>query len=105
MVKKWECRIYFLVKILLVKLKNLHTSACLNLNYGTAKQKPKMVELIKTRDQYPHKINFGHFFHLFHSFLPPFRRGKTDFQKFCLGRWVISFCLGGDDKNQRDSFA
>ena len=34
--------LYFLVKILLVKLKNLHTSVCWNLNYGTKKQKPKM---------------------------------------------------------------
>ena len=31
----------FLVKILLVKLKHLYTSACLKLNY-CAKQKPKM---------------------------------------------------------------
>ena len=28
-----------------VKLKNLHTPACLNLHYGTAKQKPKMKRL------------------------------------------------------------
>ena len=33
---------YFLVKILLVKLKNLHTSACLKLNYCTTKHKPKL---------------------------------------------------------------
>ena len=50
---------YFLVKILLVKLKNLHTSACLKLNYCTAKHKnqnckgAKMVEFIKTCDKYP----------------------------------------------------
>ena len=31
----------FLAKRLLVKLKNLHTSVCLNLNYGTTKQKQK----------------------------------------------------------------
>ena len=30
------------VKILLVELKNLHTSAGLNLNCGTTKQKPKI---------------------------------------------------------------
>ena len=29
-------------EILLVKLKNFHISACLNLNYGTAKQKLKL---------------------------------------------------------------
>ena len=38
----YSSTLYVLVKILLVKLKNLHTSACLNLNYGTTKQKPKM---------------------------------------------------------------
>ena len=40
----YSCKLYFLVKILLVKLKNLHNSACLKLNYGTAKQKPKMLK-------------------------------------------------------------
>ena len=38
----YSCSLYFLVKIFLVKLKNLHPSACLNLNYGATKQKPKM---------------------------------------------------------------
>ena len=33
-----SCTIYFLVKILLVKLNNLNTSICLNLNDGTSKQ-------------------------------------------------------------------
>ena len=32
----------FLVKVFLIKLKNLYTSACLKLNYGTTKHKPKM---------------------------------------------------------------
>ena len=49
MVKK-KCKVfhviipahYTLVKMKEVKSKNLNTSACLNLNYGTAKQKPKM---------------------------------------------------------------
>ena len=35
------CTLYFLVKILLVKLKNLNTLACLNLSYGQTKQQPK----------------------------------------------------------------
>ena len=35
------CTFYFLVKILLVKLKNLNTLACLNLSYGQTKQQPK----------------------------------------------------------------
>ena len=34
-----SCRSYCLLKILLVKLKNLHISACLKLNYCTAKQR------------------------------------------------------------------
>ena len=36
------CTLYFLVKILLVKLKILHTSAYVNANYATKKQKPKL---------------------------------------------------------------
>ena len=52
----------FLAMILLVRLKKLHTSPCMNLDYGTAKQYPKMVRFIKTGDQYSHKFNFGHFF-------------------------------------------
>ena len=35
------CTLYFLVKIL-VKLKILHISAYVNVNYGTKKQKPKL---------------------------------------------------------------
>ena len=38
----YSFRLYFLVKMLLVKLKNLHISAYLNLSYETAKQKPNM---------------------------------------------------------------
>ena len=34
--------LYILVKMLLVKLKYLHTSACLKLNYDTTKEKPKI---------------------------------------------------------------
>ena len=50
-----------------VRLKNLHTAACVNLNYVTTKQKPKMyrwqmVEFIKTCDEYLCKFNFGHMF-------------------------------------------
>ena len=36
---------YLLVKMLLARLNNLHTSASLNLNYGTTKQKTKMWRL------------------------------------------------------------
>ena len=37
-----SCTSYFWVKILLVKLKNLHTSVCLKLHYCTTQRKPKM---------------------------------------------------------------
>ena len=50
MIKKWfknrvaqgEKLKFKNLKILLVKLKNLYTSACLKLNYCTAKHKPKL---------------------------------------------------------------
>ena len=38
---------YILVKILLAKLKELPTSACLNLNHGTAKLNPIMQRVQK----------------------------------------------------------
>ena len=38
----YSCTFYFLVKILFVKLKNLHTSACLKLNYCPTKHKPEL---------------------------------------------------------------
>ena len=41
----YSCTFYFLVKIFLVKLKNLHTSGCSKLNYCTTKHKPKMKRL------------------------------------------------------------
>ena len=34
--------LYLLVQIKEVKLKNLYTSTCLNLKYGTTEQKPEM---------------------------------------------------------------
>ena len=57
----YSCTLYFLVDILLVNLKNPYTSAYLNVNYSTEKHSSKMVEFIKTCDQYPHKFNFGQF--------------------------------------------
>ena len=56
------------MKMILVKLKNLYTSASLNLKIMANKTETKnvkvekMVEFIKTCDQYPRKFNFGHFF-------------------------------------------
>ena len=38
----YSCTLYFIVNILLVKLKNLHTAAYLKLNYCTTKHKPEM---------------------------------------------------------------
>ena len=53
------------MKILLFKLKNLHTSACLKLNYGTTQTKnvkaTKMVKFIKICDQNPCRFTFGNF--------------------------------------------
>ena len=77
--------LYILVDILLIKLKNVLTSACLKLNHGTAKQKQKnikvakMVEFIKTCEQYLLKFNFGNFFNSI--LLSPFCWGKIDLQK------------------------
>ena len=42
---KCSCTLHLLVKIKKVKLKNLHTLTCLNLIYGTTKQKTKMIKL------------------------------------------------------------
>ena len=58
-----------LYKILLVKLKNFHTLACLKLNqlwYNKTETKnvkvAKMVKFIKTYTLMPRKFNFGNFF-------------------------------------------
>ena len=83
------------MKILLVKSKNLHSSACLNLNYGTIKQKKnlmiaKMVELVKTYDQYPCKLNFGHFFSSI--ILTPLSWGGNRFSENAVWvKWVKRF--------------
>ena len=55
----------------------------------------KMVEFIKTCDQYPRRFKFGHFFN---SIIRPFR-------KRCLGG-IGNFLLpGGNDKILGESFA
>ena len=38
----YSCTLYFVMKILLVKLKDLQDPGCLKLDYGTTKQKRKM---------------------------------------------------------------
>ena len=86
----FSCTLYFLVKIK-VKLKNLLTSACLNLKLWHKKTNQKCKgckkgEFIKTCDQYPCKFIFGHFFSS--VVLPPFLLGKNIFSKnIVLGKW------------------
>ena len=73
-----SCKIFIhYVKIKGVQLKKLHTSACLNLNY--CKNVAKMVQRIKTCDQYPREFDFGYFFSV--TILPFFCWGKINFQK------------------------
>ena len=87
------------MKILVFKLNNLHTSACLKLNYGKTKQTKKvkvakMVEFIKTYDQYPCRFNFHNFFNSI-ILPPPFCWGKNRSSENAVREeWVISFCLG-----------
>ena len=110
----YSCTFYFLVKILLVKLKNLHTSACLKLNYCTTKQTKnvkvaKMVEFIKTNTL----VNFFNSILLSSLFL----LRKEYLQKTLFGRnaqfpsaWGLiiktweSVLLGGRSKNEQIQF-
>ena len=70
----------------------------------------KIVEFIKTCDQYPRRFSFSNFCNSI--IIPP----SPPPPPFCLGEnrssenavrqeWVISFCLGGDDENLAQSFA
>ena len=102
----YSCTLYFLVKILLVnyvkepshfsmlEAKLWHTKTETN-NAKVA----RMVEFIKTCDQYPRKFNLGNFFNSI-ILSPPFcweknRSSENTVQE----EWVISFRLGGNDKN------
>ena len=60
-VYNYSCTSYFLVKVLLVKLKNLHTSACLKLNYCTTKQRLQRWWNLSKLVTYTF-VNFGIFF-------------------------------------------
>ena len=65
----------------------------------------KIVEFVKTYDQYPCKFNFGNFFNSIILF-PSFCWGKNrSSENTVWEEWVISFCLGGTDKNLGESFA
>ena len=97
---------YFLVKILLVKLKNLHIPACLKLHYWTAKQRlQRWWNLSKFMTGT--FVNFGIFFTSIILSLPPlphFFSGKKIFKNTVWEEWAIPFCLEDNDKNMRQSF-
>ena len=115
----YSCTFYFLVKILLVKLKNLHTSACLKLNYCTAKHKPKILRLQRwwnlsklVTDTF---IIIGNFFNSI--ILSPLSPQEKHLQKILFGRngqflsaWRIMIkiwgrvLLGGMIKNEQIQF-
>ena len=72
--------------------------------------KVEKVEFFKTWDQYHRRCNFGKFFSS--VILPP----STPSPHFCWGKnrswentvqeeWVISFCLGGNDRKRGENFA
>ena len=69
------CTLYILMKIFLVKLKNVHTSTCLKLNYGSTKQKQKNVKVAKM------SAGGGRN-----------RSSENSFRE----EWVISFCVEGE---------
>ena len=86
-----SCALYISVKILLVKLKNFHTSGCLNLNYDTTKQKSKMRKVQRWWDLSKHVVNtITNLILVILSALqfPPhaFCWGKLNFQRILSGR-------------------
>ena len=115
MVKKWgrasfylscNCTLCFLVKILLVKLKSLHTSACLNLNCDTAKQNAKIWRvqrwwnLSKLWTNTLTNFNLGLFFFSSLIFPPSFEDRDRYSKNTSWGKWVMvrtcgTFLLGG----------
>ena len=99
----YSCTSYFLVKILLVKLKNLPISECLKLNYCIAKQRlqrwwnlPKLVT-----DTF---VNFGIFFNSI--ILSPFLLMKKYLERNTVREErTIPICLEDNYKNLGESFA
>ena len=94
----YSCTSYFLVKILLLKLKNLPISTCLKLTYCITKQKlQRWWNLSKlVTDTF---VNFGIFS------TPPFFSGKIPSKNTVWEKWTIPFCLKDNGKNLRQSFA
>ena len=102
------------MEILLVKSKNLHPSACLKLNYGTTKHKPKLQKLLKWWNLSKLVTNalVGLTLVIFQfSPLPPppptplSAEEKISSENAVWEKWVISFCLGDNDKSLGESFA
>ena len=111
----YSCTFYSSVKILLVKLKNLHTSACLQLNCCTTKYKPKMWRLQiwwnSSKLVTNTLVNFGNCFNYI-ILSPSFCSGKNAVWKKAISsentvweEWAIPVCLGDNDKNLGESFA
>ena len=97
----YSCTLYVLVKTLFVELKNLHSYLSMLqsvLCYSKTKTKnmkvAKIVEFIKTCDQYPCRFNFGHFPGQLHN--PPFLLEKIDFRNRCSGG-IGNFLLPGGE--------
>ena len=94
----YSCTIYFLVKILLVKIKNLHTSAWLKLNYCTSKHKPKMESLQRwwnlSKRVTNSLVNFGNFFNSLILSPPFFPQEKISSEIAVREEWVIPLCQG-----------
>ena len=106
----YSCTSYFFVKILLVKLKNCHTPACLKLIYCTTKQRLQrwwnLSKLVTNTFD-----NFGIFFNSI-ILCPLFSQEKTLFgrngQCPSDGRIMMKTCcrvlLGGMSKNEQTQF-
>ena len=54
----------------------------------------KMVEFIKTCNQYPRRFNFGNFFN---SIIFSLSAEEKSSENAVQEEWIISFCLGGND--------
>ena len=72
----------------------------------------KMAEFIKTCDQYPRRFNFGNFFNSIillpspkpHPLLILLGKNRS-LENAVREEWVISFCLGSNDRNLGEGFA